>query len=178
MEKTIDKKQTEALAIVKFLASALADKNYNYEAMQFIFNDGVKTMATDGKRLHIAYTSSILNPGYWKVLSNTKTSIKLIQVDSTSFTYPNVERVIPTNCYITLDVPVRDANQMFYEIVLEIKAPMNFHYIEALRTDTYVIDGWNLSHSKTISDTIKFEALTKRTAVLLHAIIKPMRLNK
>jgi len=178
MEKTIDKKQTEAYAIVKFLAFALADKNHNYEAMQFIFNDGVKTMATDGRRLHIAYTSTILDPGYWKVLSNTKTGIKLIQVDSTDFTYPNVERVIPTNCYITLDVPVRDANQMLYEVILEIKAPINFHYIEALQMDTYVVDSWKLSHSNTISDTIKLEALTKKTAVLLHAIIKPMRLNK
>ena len=178
MEKTIDKNQTEASAIVKFLASALADKNHNYEAMQFIFNDGVKTMATDGKRLHIAYTSSVLNPGYWKVLSNTKSSIKLIQVDSTGFTYPNVERVIPTNCFITLDVPVRDANRMLYEIVLEIKAPINFHYIEALQMDTYVIDSWKLSHSNTITDAIKLEALTKKTAVLLHAIIKPMQLGK
>lgn len=81
---------------LNFVAQAadLTKGNYHKALRHILVEEGI-AYATDGKRLHYAPTD-ILEDGLYLILKRLKKELHVEKVHDPQFTFPNVQRVIPT----------------------------------------------------------------------------------
>jgi len=101
MQTTFDK-HSEHFNALKFVAKAVAKfKGQDQrDHLNNIYCDGLRIMATNGHRLHVYEQpepeTPPLDPGYYEILKNTKTELRLlpVQIDQE---YPDIMRIMPSN---------------------------------------------------------------------------------
>jgi len=101
MQTTFDK-HSEHFNALKFVAKAVAKfKGQDQrDHLNNIYCDGLRIMATNGHRLHVYEQpepeTPPLDPGYYEILKNTKTELRLlpVQIDQE---YPDIMRIMPSD---------------------------------------------------------------------------------
>ena len=87
-------KTDRRLQAVRFVAAAVSKEKSRY-AIEYVFVQGHKLLATDGKRLHIATIDHDWDSGFYEICKNTKTHIILHQVE-VDRTFPKWQDIIST----------------------------------------------------------------------------------
>jgi len=176
MEKKIERINGSIFDGIKFVITALNPKDqYKKAYVTKIYATDSQIMATDGKRLHVidndAFNEPFLEPGYWEVIKNTKSEIFLIKSDDDS-KYPNIEKVIPTDYELSIDLSFSDngtaQSRFYYDLITATKRPIQYDYIAALPKET-----WKVSYCEDVTKSIRLDTTmgTRKTMAVIMPII-------
>ncbi len=98
-----------------FVAKAV-DKKHSKSELRYVYVTEEEVVATDGHRLHV-YTPevSVMEPGYYEIIKQTKTTLQLIKVTSDAYgklgEYPDFKCMIPEASYIREFITKRNSGE-------------------------------------------------------------------